>query len=81
MISTDPTDVLKDNDKSILPDKTTIHDTDIAPSDNIVEISPEEAQAEKRSGGGFLKNLQRNIGGLFKSDNQTEAENSNVNDA
>ena len=75
----DPTRDLGGTDKPILPDETTIHDA-TTPPDNIVEISLEEPQTEKRSGSGFLKNLQSSVGRLFRSDNQTEAEKADVND-
>jgi len=51
-------------------------DADTAPSDNIVDNSAEGSQVEKGSDSGFIKNLQSNIGGLFKSGKQTEADKS-----
>ena len=53
-----------------------LRDADTAPSDKIVENSAEEPQAEKGSDSGFIRNLQSNIGGLFKSGKQTEADKS-----
>ena len=76
----DTTEVLQDSDKPASPDETTISNAYTKPPENIVESSTEESQAEKRTGGGFLKNLQSNIGGLFKSGNQDESEKSDSKD-
>ena len=78
-----------DNDTTIVSDVhnnariidetiTAIPDVEVTPSDNVVEIATEEPLTIKKTNGGFLQNLQRGLGGLFKPGDTTEGETSSL---
>ncbi len=63
-----------------MPDKPAVPDVDTTLSDDIIETATEETKEDKKSGSGFLKNLQNNIGELFKSGNYDKAEHPDTKD-